>query len=172
MRKALEILIAETKRLNSLYPMLDAFYSEAMQEPNTAELADIAYVLSKCADSIDKVRKKIAAIGGDCEQWTALRMTAEETKLVRGELCSASVKSKTWYRVPTKRRDDPLRYDSIMASLGVPLSVAQAECVRFHGPGLADYLSTAPELPNGIESKDLTQVELSLRFTTTKGLDL
>jgi hypothetical protein len=91
-------------------------------------------------------------------------MLQQNKRIVRTELCTASAKNKKWFRVPSSRKSNPIEFDNLMQSLGIPPEIAQNECIRFHGPALADYMGSVEHIPDAFQEREISCEQLRLSF--------
>lgn len=133
-----------------------------------AERVDIVYGLQKTSEMLNEIRKQIDKVSKSLGTRVCMEMEVAGLRKLKTEHCTASVKVENFANLPHKREKDPEKFDTLMASLGVPSEVSQIEGVRFHWPGFKEYLTNqvaqGNPIPPGISPDDLyTEYTLATR---------
>lgn len=164
--KQLELTISE------LVPLIEKLKEATVQEmTNTVELADIAFATREANKHVDEFKRRVNELHKKAATQCSITMAITGLSTVRTNYCTATSNPKPWYKIPYKRENNPEKYDQIMRGIGIdPQGVAvQKDCVRIHAPGLMDYcaevIGEGGQPPAGIDSKQMTAMELNLRLT-------
>jgi hypothetical protein len=137
-------------------------------ESKLSERVDIVYGLQKTSEMLNEVRKQIDKIQKVLGTKVCMQLEIEGLKKIKTPYCTASSDVENFANLPHKREKDPVKFDAIMAAIGVPESVSHQEGVRFHWPGFKELLTNRVAeglpIPAGIDPNDMyTEYSLATR---------
>lgn len=170
MKKEIVVMYTDAKQVHHLL-FKDLQHIETLfTQSNLAERIDIVYGLQKTSEMLDEVRKQIDKVEKSLATKACMEMEVGGLQKMKTPYCSATVKVENFANLPHKRAKDPEKFDTIMASLGVPSEISRMEGVRFHWPGFKEYLTNCVAagnpIPPGISPNDMyTEYTLSTRKT-------
>lgn len=169
MRPELAALLSDAKHSADIASRVNQLCAMADKTIDYGELADIAAVLHKAGDAFDEVKKVLNkasdTIGTKAAQ---LAVNSGDYGPIKTDLVTASIKSKSWYHLPSSRKADPARFDAIMKANGVPEDIYTNELVRFHGPAIANYSGDKGKPISGVDGGDLSTTVLYLSYRFNK----
>ena len=170
--------------LVQIYKLTRQWYEETYRELrninpqnyNTqTEAADAAYAMRELHKWCDDMRKEAQRLKDTCDRIACVLWIANGGlhKSIKTSYCTATPEIRQRATIP-KKDTDPDNFWALMDYLGIPREAAESDIVRFHWPGVVEYLTeqAAQGLPTppGIQP-DATHPVYSLRIRGRKAID-
>ena len=147
---------------------MEGLKNSVLAGEDTKELVDLIYALREAYGYADELRKELEKLRKLCARVAVVHCDSQMIEKVKTEYCTGTPKETSTYNYPARRIQDPERFDTLMAALGIPQDVYTQELVRIHWPEFQAYcqrlLEEGKNPPAGIDPADSNPVyDFSIR---------
>lgn len=159
-----------------VYTKLKEIDDETRACSNMEELADTAFACRETRKLADDIRKMCDVTQGMAEKiCCAVAVKDEFAGPVKTEYCTATLNIKMCATLPSKTKD-PEAYKALLDHFGIDNSLVENDAVRFHWPGMVDYVTGLCEqgrpLPPGLNTEKTYPVYALKPLTKRKAIEV
>lgn len=157
-----------------LIPLLTSLENETLtnQSKIGIEQADTAYSCRETISMLEDLKTRINKVSTMANLVANHFMINRNLARIRTEYCTASPKPRFWFKITTKRDNDPDAHDLLQAFCGVIPEMAEKEVLRIHPPNFMDYLTEriGLGLPVPVDPKEVQKTEFGLSIRRKKDI--